>query len=119
MYPGQRARFAPPLQMYKDYPTAPNPMYRPPRPAQMSPGYYSPMHDPSGPQLSQCNQDSHTPQRDSSEKQGNHKSDQKTKATEDGNGSCSESKYRNHPISKTPFTASFGTKPEASFSHYT
>nr|XP_039257579.1 uncharacterized protein LOC120334187 isoform X1 [Styela clava] len=76
MYPGQRARFAPPLQMYKDYPTAPNPMYRPPRPAQMSPGYYSPMHDPSGPQLSQCNQDSHTPQRDSSEKQGNHKSDQ-------------------------------------------
>ncbi|XP_077965642.1 uncharacterized protein LOC120334062 isoform X4 [Styela clava] len=82
----------------------------------MSPGYHSPMQVPNGPQLTQRNQDSHTPQRDSSAKQGNHK---KTKATEDGNGSCSESKYRNHPISKTPFTASFGKKPEASFSHYT
>ncbi|XP_077976612.1 uncharacterized protein LOC120334187 [Styela clava] len=76
MYPGQRARFAPPPQMYNGYPTAPNPMYRPPRPAQMSPGYHSPMQDPNGSQLTQRNQDSHTPQRDSSAKQGNHKSDQ-------------------------------------------
>ncbi|XP_077965634.1 uncharacterized protein LOC120334062 isoform X1 [Styela clava] len=39
----------------------------------MSPGYHSPMQVPNGPQLTQRNQDSHTPQRDSSAKQGNHK----------------------------------------------
>nr|XP_039257067.1 eukaryotic translation initiation factor 4 gamma 2-like isoform X1 [Styela clava] len=77
IYPGQQARFAPPPHMYNGYPTAPNPMYRPPRPSQMSPGYHSPMQEPNSPQPAQRIQDSQPPQRDSSAKQGNHKSDQK------------------------------------------